>query len=243
MAKDTPFHNPFSKLKQWAKEAQFFTPTECSAKAEAFPPALPSSSLAASYEADEDGLFRQAMLGVENIYQQHGRMIAPTRPAALPDVPVNPDLEVMAHLSELVAGDENMQLSWQKDFVRGSGGQVNSNLLQLLAAGHFPIQDYLDLHGMVVEEAMLALEKFLKQSRERSLRHVLLVHGKGKGSAGGESILKEILCQRLCHKRFARWVLAFCSARPCDGGTGAMYVLLKTWQGPTIFSPLGARGK
>jgi DNA-nicking Smr family endonuclease len=92
-----------------------------------------------------------------------------------------------------------------------------------------------------VEEAMPALEKFLKQSRERGLRHVLLVHGKGKGSWGGESILKEILSRRLCHKRFARWVLAFCSARNQDGGTGAMYVLLKTWQGPAIFSPLGKK--
>jgi DNA-nicking Smr family endonuclease len=143
----------------------------------------------------------------------------------------------MAHLAELVAGDQDIHLSWHQDFVRAAGSQINRHVLELLEAGRFPIQDYLDLHGLGTEEAILALEKFLKQSRERGLRHVLLVHGKGKGSVGGESVLKETLSQRLCHKRFARWVLAFCSAQAKDGGTGAMYILLKTWQGPTIFRP------
>jgi DNA-nicking Smr family endonuclease len=196
------------------------------------PPPLPLSPEA---EAEDQRLFLQAMQGVKNVDPRRGRAIPLARTLPEPALPVNPDLEVMARLAELVAGEEDIQLSWQRDFVRAAGSGINRNLLELLEIGRFPIQDYLDLHGLGVEEALLALEKFLKQSRERGLRHVLLVHGKGKGSAGGESILKEILCQRLCHKRFARWVLAFCSAQARDGGTGAMYVLLKTWQGPTIF--------
>ncbi|MDR1396848.1 MAG: Smr/MutS family protein [Desulfarculales bacterium] len=234
MNKSAPFNNPFAELKQKVARRQFFAP----------PSPVPEKSetkgpLAAGPPdpAREQDLFIKAMQGVKEISGKRGREISPLRPVPPAPPPVDDDLEVMAHLAELVAGDEDMRLFWQRDFVCASSGPVSSQLLESLRAGCFPIQDYLDLHGLGVEEAMLALEKFLKQSRERGLRHVLLVHGKGKGSLGGESVLKETLSRRLCHKRFARWVLAFCSAQNKDGGAGAMYLLLKTWQGPTIFTP------
>ncbi len=190
----------------------------------------------APVSTDESGLFAQAMQGVEPVSRRRGR----SHPPALAQpvvrfVPIDEELEVMAHLAELIAGETAINISWHKDYVRGTSQGVNQQLLSMLEAGRFSIQDYLDLHGLGPDEALAKVEEFLGKSRARGLRHVLVVHGKGKNSKGGESILKETLSQHLSHKRFARWVLAFCSARQADGGTGAMYILLKTWQGPSIF--------
>jgi DNA-nicking Smr family endonuclease len=60
----------------------------------------------------------------------------------------------------------------------------------------------------------------------------LIVHGKGTGSPEGLPVLKATLARALTHKRLGKRVLAFCTARPVDGGAGAMYVLLRKWQGP-----------
>ena len=228
------FNSPFASLKQQLQEKQ---PVEAVKSKEIIMPSVSTTSPDPPLAAiDEDQLFAKAMQGVAELDDKGGRQVAIKKPARRPVIAtLNEDLEVVARLAELVAGEEEICISWQRDFVRGATNNVNVKLLELLEAGQFPIQDYLDLHGLGVEEAMLAVEKFLRQSRERGLRHVLLVHGKGRGSVGGESILKENLIKRLGHKRFARWVLAFCSAAASDGGTGAMYVLLKTWQGPTIF--------
>ena len=217
-------NNPFVALKQLLPKQ----PAPISQQVEQAPqPAAPV--------LDEMELFEQAMYGVEEL-DKAGRTVPLQDQRVVPEfIPVNDELEVMAHLSELVAGQANMNISWQKDFVRGSSQGINPQLLELLEAGRFPVQDYLDLHGLGPDEALKQVEGFLQQSRSRGLRHVLIVHGKGKGSRGGESVLKETLSRSLGHKRFARWVLAFCSARQRDGGTGALYVLLKTWQSPTMF--------
>ena len=83
-----------------------------------------------------------------------------------------------------------------------------------------------------VSEALEAVEAFLVASQTRGLRQVLLVHGKGQNSPQGVPVLKRALARALTHKRLAKRVLAFCTARPLDGGTGALYVLLRRWQGP-----------
>lgn len=226
----SPFNNPFAELKLRLKQTGL---------PEAVPPAQTSQTANTEHPAPQDEalLFAQAMQGVSGLEKVGGRVI-PKKNATEVDryVPVDEDLEVMAHLAELVGGQENICLSWHKDFVRGSNSKINPQLLQALEQGLFPIQDYIDLHGLGAEEALRQVEDFLQQSRAKGLRHVLIVHGKGKNSSGGESVLKETLSRSLCHKRFARWVLAFSNALSQDGGTGAMYVLLKTWQGPTIFA-------
>jgi DNA-nicking Smr family endonuclease len=101
---------------------------------------------------------------------------------------------------------------------------VQAALLRKLRRGHFSVQGELDLHGMTVAAARQALAGFLRASRTRGVRCVRVIHGKGRGSRHRQPVLK--------HK-VNRWlqqrdeVLAFCSARPVDGGTGAVYVLLK----------------
>lgn len=99
---------------------------------------------------------------------------------------------------------------------------VQHRLMRKLKRGQFAIEDELDLHGMRVKEAGQRLEKFLSKCSDRGRRCVRIIHGKGLRTGG--SVLKENVAQWL---RIRSDVVAFCSAQPNDGGTGAVYVLLK----------------
>lgn len=101
---------------------------------------------------------------------------------------------------------------------------VQSNILKKLQRGHFSIEAELDLHGMIARIAHLEVAKFLHQCQDYNIRCVRIIHGKGYGSWQKQPILKSKLNKWLeQHSE----VLAFCSARPMDGGTGAVYVLIK----------------
>lgn len=86
------------------------------------------------------------------------------------------------------------------------------------------MQNHIDLHGLRVDPAREAVMQFLKASQKSGARCVRIVHGKGYGSEGGHSVLKE---------KVRRWlkqcdcVMAFAEAQEIDGGSGALIVLLK----------------
>jgi len=93
--------------------------------------------------------------------------------------------------------------------------------LRDLKRGTLKIEATLDLHHHTIDEA---IEKCLHFLREK--RCVLIIHGKGTLSKG-KPVLKSMLNQWL---REQKNVLAFHSAQPKHGGTGALYVLLKRSQ-------------
>ena len=97
-------------------------------------------------------------------------------------------------------------------------------LLRKLRRGRLPVGAELDLHGMIVAEARLAVDRFLVEAGEFGIRCVRIIHGKGKLSAERRPVLKGLLNRWL---RDRDEVLAFSSARPEDGGTGAVHVLLR----------------
>lgn len=101
---------------------------------------------------------------------------------------------------------------------------MQKQTLRKLRRGQYQIEAELDLHGMTVAKAKVALSKFLAQRLARSQRCVRIIHGKGLGSRGKNPIIKNKLNNWLRHQDD---VLAFCSARQTDGGTGAIYLLLK----------------
>ena len=76
-------------------------------------------------------------------------------------------------------------------------------------------------------EAKVELESFLARARQQGKRCVLVVHGRGLHSKDQVPVLKEALKRWMHTARFARHVLGFSTARPHDGGGGAIYVLLK----------------
>ena len=101
---------------------------------------------------------------------------------------------------------------------------VQQAVLRKLRRGQFQVGAVLDLHGMTVTTARAALGEFLRRARRDSLSCVRIVHGKGNGSRHRGPVLKQKINHWL---RQRDEVLAFCSARPVDGGTGAIYVLLR----------------
>jgi len=101
---------------------------------------------------------------------------------------------------------------------------IGPDVLRKLRRGEWVIQDQVDLHGCRSEEARELLANFLREAMKRGLRCVRIVHGKGLGSKDRQPVLKGKTRVWLAQRDE---VLAFCQARPAEGGSGALVVLLK----------------
>ncbi|MCG8379470.1 MAG: Smr/MutS family protein, partial [Proteobacteria bacterium] len=101
---------------------------------------------------------------------------------------------------------------------------LQKQTLRKLRRGQFNIEGELDLHGMTAVMAKEALSTFLKRCKSQNKRCIRIIHGKGLGSKDKKPVIKNKLNNWL-QKRDD--ILAFCSAREVDGGTGAIYLLLK----------------
>jgi DNA-nicking Smr family endonuclease len=187
-------------------------------------PAPPPPKPAAPPAADEDLLFSQAMAGVDRIADPHG--LAPP-PAPRPARVTDDDAEALARLSELVSGDGPFDIADTDEFLEGVAAGVDKRLLASLRRGDFALQGHLDLHGMTRPDAKEAVERFLGESLLKGDRCVLIVHGRGLNSKDQIPVLKAQLAVWLRRGRIGKAVLAFATARPHDGGAGALYVLLR----------------
>lgn len=101
---------------------------------------------------------------------------------------------------------------------------VGGDVLRKLRRGEWVIQDELDLHGARVGEARELLAGFLRDALRRGLRCVRIVHGKGLGSRNRQPVLRGKTRNWLVQREE---VIAFCQARPDEGGSGALMVLLR----------------
>jgi DNA-nicking Smr family endonuclease len=101
---------------------------------------------------------------------------------------------------------------------------VRTQVVRRLRRGLYPIEDELDLHGLGQAAARDNLAEFIAQSRNAGRRCIRIIHGKGYRSGARGPILKIAVNAWL--RRHAD-VMAFCSARAINGGTGAVYVLLR----------------
>lgn len=168
----------------------------------------------------EPDLFREALGDVEPLRQD--RVVPPRkRPAPVPEQSLRDAREVMDSLlssehdyAEIETGEELL-------FIRPG---VRPTIARKLRRGQYAIEAELDLHGLRVPEAHELLKAFLAECRSQGKRCLRIIHGKGLGSYAKMPILKGKV--NLWLRRHGD-VLAFCSARPNDGGTGAAYVLLK----------------
>lgn len=102
---------------------------------------------------------------------------------------------------------------------------VTSAALRKLKRGGWVVQAELDLHGLRSDEARVELAKFLQSCARNDCRCIRIIHGKGLRSKNREPVLKNKLRHWLMQRED---VLAFCQARPADGGSGAVIVLLKS---------------
>ena len=176
--------------------------------------------------ADEGTLFRREMDNVRPL-DDRDNYVPPARRTRGPRPPESDEAEVMAMLADLVEGRTSFDLSATDEHIEGIAQGLDRRLIKRLRQGHFAVQGHLDLHGKTRQEARPLVEQFLLESRRMRRRCVLLVHGRGLNSKDQIPVLKESLKVWLARGRIARMVLAFCSARPSDGGSGAVYVLLR----------------
>lgn len=177
---------------------------------------------------DERDHFFEAMSGVTPLPKDRKR--AARRPGALkkPSHPApDAEREAIAHLRSLVKGDIELDITFSDEYIEGSVKGFSRKLMRRLKRGEFPVQDHIDLHGLTKQEAKEAVKDFLLRSHKRGLRCVLIVHGRGLNSPDSFPVLKEGLPVWLGRGSVRKIVLAFATARPYDGGTGAIYVLLR----------------
>lgn len=166
--------------------------------------------------------FREAMRDVRQLRN------APTRAPATPKPPARArfsradQLEVLKESllppsdeAELATGDE---LSFRRP-------HISEAVLLKLRRGHFAVDAEIDLHGMTGAEAKAALREFIAEAVNRRFSCVRIIHGKGRRSGPRGPVLKNVVNQWL---QRIDYIQAFGSARQVDGGSGAVYVLLRT---------------
>ena len=201
--------------------------TTAAAEAEAEAEAAP--------ELEDAELFRQAMADVARPQARPSRLPAP-RPSAQAR-PVDDEQLALAELQACVGGDGGFAVHDGDAPLEGRAPGVNLRLLEMLRRGRFAYGRWLDLHGLVREEAHADLAAFILRARRDDERCVLVITGRGRSSPGGVPVLREALPRWLGRAPIRPHVLAFCTARPADGGAGAFYVLLRRAGVPPFGGP------
>lgn len=168
---------------------------------------------------DDAALFRAAIGSVREM-----------PPAPLP--PARPQPRPRAHMAQrdeddardaFQRGSDDAFLLDRGDTMRHRRDSVPPRILQRLGRGLYAAQDELDLHHVEAVQAEAMLRRFLAEARSAGHGCVRVVHGKGMNSEGSLPVLKNIVDRLLRHRAD---VLAFHSAPPAQGGTGAVLVLL-----------------
>lgn len=134
--------------------------------------------------------------------------------------------ETLEALRKLIQHGHGFIVSQTPEYMESAFPGTHNELLRQLHQGRFAIQDYVDLHGLRVAEAESVLKKFILDSIVNGLRTILVVHGRGLTSPH-QPVLKHKVFSWLSQGPLRKWVIAMTSARTCDGGAGATYVLLR----------------
>lgn len=170
---------------------------------------------------DDSALFRSQVGKVTRIADDrvaHPRAKPSPRPRARP----RPAPQTAGDmLSDQAIAGQRIESAEKLEFMRSG---LAPRTWKKLKRGQMRVDAELDLHGMTVAQAQDAFARFLQEAHELDVRCVRIVHGKGFGSQDGVPVIKTQLDRWL---RLRSEVLAFVSAQPMHGGTGALYVLLR----------------
>jgi DNA-nicking Smr family endonuclease len=171
--------------------------------------------------SDEE-VFLDAMADVREI--REFREIPPRKPARRAPPSPGPD-DTMEALREIVEGRRRIPLPDTSEYAEWVNPRLRRDIARRLHEGDFAVQDYIDLHGMGLGEAEEAFREFFREAVRKNLFCIKVIHGRGLRSPKGP-ILKEAL-RRWLHGPYRKWVSAYATARDCDGGLGATYIMLK----------------
>lgn len=174
-----------------------------------------------SDETEDLELFRQAVKGTRLLRQERVQHPA-GKPRPVPGQLIRDEQQALSDsLSDQFIPAHELESGEELLYLREGHAP---DLLRKLRRSHWVIQEHLDLHGMVAEEARGAVAEFLAHCRKRGARCVRIIHGKGHGSKNHEPVLKKKLGGWLMQRDE---VIAYAQARAADGGGGAVIVLLK----------------
>jgi DNA-nicking Smr family endonuclease len=174
---------------------------------------------------DDDEFFLQEMQGIKKIKQvQKANLIQPhktteaqmLRQKAATQEQISVDLNHLQHYAV-----ERVQPHDELGY-RCHG--IQDNIFRRLRQGKNPVDARLDLHRMTIDKAREVVFSFLNDCVKYDLRTVLILPGKGDRNIEDPALLKSYLIHWLPQLPD---VLAYHTAQPKDGGTGAFYVLLR----------------
>ncbi|PWY54162.1 DNA mismatch repair protein MutS [Legionella qingyii] len=178
--------------------------------------------MADDFLSDEDkALFREYMRLVKPLNEKTKRVKSPEPKPSIPTPKIKSPIKQAK--KEYYLSDMIVDTVLSETILSYSHPSISSQRFKALRNGHIPWEARLDLHGLKSENARDTLCQFIQTQAENSKRCLLIIHGKG-GNLGAPPVIKNLL---------NRWlpqldeVLAFHSALPKDGGSGAVYVLLK----------------
>ncbi len=203
---------PFEKLKKKIENTQaVFTP--------------PPSSRKKKTEYSDDELFTSEMDDVQVI--EEFRALACRRPrrtmkAGPPRT--DPDEEALVVLGEIAEGRQPIHLPDTQEYVEWANPSYHDAVIPQLHEGRFSVQAFLDLHGCTVPEAEAELDQFFQESFKKGYRCVKIIHGRGLRSVKAPRVKNAVIRRLSGH--FRKDIIAFVTARQCDGGLGALYVLI-----------------
>lgn len=164
-------------------------------------------------------LFRQTVGTVKPMTCD--RVLHPTAPRKRIHQSGNAGIKPMG---QLIASDWATPVHHDEPVFSGHSG-LSQRQKRQLTQGRIPYHGRLDLHGFNSHDAAIAVDGFLGEAIAQQCRCVLIVHGKGYHSGNHYPVIKSQLIRWLDHHTS---VIAYSSATPRDGGTGAVYVLLRT---------------
>lgn len=169
---------------------------------------------------DDKALFRKQMHDVTKL--RHDKINPkPKHPKPVPLHSQANEEQVIVDMMSDNFDDIDVETGEELHFVRDG---LQPNLIRKLKRGQFRIEGEMDLHGLNVEAARQAISTFLPLCQSENRRCIRIIHGKGLSSRHKGPVLKKMVNGWL---RQRKDVLAFTSAQPKHGGTGAVYVLLK----------------
>lgn len=174
--------------------------------------------------AADRALFRAAAAGTQPLQQPaQPPGLRPNPPKAFPLQLARDERAVLREaMSDALDLDHLLEtdatLSWRRQ-------GIGVDTLRKLRRGHWTIQNEIDLHGLRSDQAREALGQFLRTAVRRGWRCVRVIHGKGLSSPQREPVLKPKVLSWLIQREE---VMAYVQARPCDGGAGALVLLLRS---------------
>ena len=191
-------------------------------------PVSPHSLSESNREKSDEDLFQSAMKDVIPLEDNKTQIISAfAKDQSLPERSLTSHKKTGEDFSNLVKESSAWDVSFSDEYMEGAVSGVGPKIMKKLKRGEFSVQDYIDLHGLTKKEAETVVDEFIIKSYHRGMRCVLIVHGRGLGSLNHKPAIKKELPVWFRRGMLKRIVLAFVTAKPCDGGAGALYVLLK----------------